>query len=52
MEFSFFLILKIKFGQISESTKKIMLGFHDDKNFLQENLHLKEKTMMNIFEIM
>ena len=39
----FFLILKIKFGQISESTKKIMLGFHDDKNFFTRKSTSKGK---------
>ena len=39
----FFFILKIKFGQISESTKKIMLGFHDDKNFFTRKSTSKGK---------
>ena len=29
----FFLATKIKFGQISESTKKIIFGFHKSKTF-------------------
>ena len=33
IEILFFFASKIKFGHISESTKKIVSGFHEYKNF-------------------
>ena len=46
-----FLALKIKLGQISESTKKITSGFHFSKIVQLKNLRLMEKIYGKRLEI-
>ena len=45
----FFFAFKIKFGQISESTKKILSGFHKFKNFSIKKFTSKGKYLCSIF---
>ena len=46
----YFLDFKIKFGHISESTRKILSGFHRCKNYLLKKAHQKEKIYVQVIK--